>query len=123
MKKIFIVLALFGFLSCYNVERNCKDYKTGSFFSEININGDIYHSTFNRTEDLQIEVYNKKTDSSKLRWINDCEVIFKTINPKNMSEQKDVHLKILTTTDSSYTFEYSYVGETKKQQGVAYKAD
>ena len=37
-----------------------------------------------------------------------------------MAERKDVHLKILTTTDSSYTFEYSYVGETNKQKGVAY---
>jgi hypothetical protein len=123
MKKIFITLALFGFFGCYHVERNCKDYKTGSFYSEININGDIYHSSFNRTEDLQIEVYNNKIDSSKLRWVNDCEVIFKTINPKNMNEQKDVHLKILITTDSSYTFEYSYVGETKKQKGIAYKTD
>ena len=68
-----------------------------------------------------IEVYNQKTDSSQLRWINDCEVIFKTINPKNRAEKKDVHLKILTTTDSSYTYEYSYVGEIIKQKGIAYK--
>ena len=41
---------------------------------------------------------------------------------KSMADHKDIHLKILTTTDSSYTYEYSYVGETKKQKGIAYKS-
>ena len=108
-------------LSCYESTRNCKDFKSGKFYSEVTINGDVLKSTFERSDLLQIESYNSKVDSSKLRWINNCEVIFKTINPKNMAEEKDIHLKILTTTDSSYTYEYSYVGETKKQKGVAYK--
>ncbi|WP_282135844.1 DNA topoisomerase IV [Seonamhaeicola maritimus] len=118
----FLYLLLFVLLfNCYNTERNCTDFKTGKFYSEVTINGEIFRSEFIRTENLQIETYNKQIDSSKLRWINDCEVIFKTINPKNMAEQKDIHLKILTTTNNSYTFEYSYVGETKKQKGIAYK--
>lgn len=117
----FLYLFLFVLLfNCYNTERNCTDFKTGKFYSEVTINGEIFKSEFIRTENLQIETYNKQIDSSKLRWINDCEVIFKTINPKNMAEQKDIHLKILTTTDNSYTFEYSYVGETNKQKGIAY---
>ncbi|TYA71850.1 DNA topoisomerase IV [Seonamhaeicola marinus] len=110
-------------VSCYNTERNCTNFKTGKFYSKVTINGEVFKSTFTRTEDLQIESYDNKTDSSQLRWINDCEVIFKTINPKNMAEKKDIHLKILTTTDSSYTFEYSYVGETIKQKGIAFKAN
>ncbi|TXG39767.1 DNA topoisomerase IV [Seonamhaeicola maritimus] len=119
----FLYLFLFVLLfNCYNTERNCTDFKTGKFYSEVTINGEIFKSEFIRTENLQIETYNKQIDSSKLRWINDCEVIFKTINPKNMAEQKDIHLKILTTTNNSYTFEYSYVGEAKKQKGIAYKA-
>lgn len=115
----FIVLLLLT--SCYETKRNCKDFKTGEFYSEVVINDELFKSKFKRVENLQIEVYNNKTDSSQLRWINDCEVIFKTINPKNMAERKDIHLKILITTDSSYTYEYSYVGETRKQKGVAYK--
>tara|TARA_R110000868_G_scaffold173153_2_gene409195 strand:+ start:5174 stop:5542 length:369 start_codon:yes stop_codon:yes gene_type:complete len=115
----FILLLLLT--SCYETARNCKDFKTGVFYSEVVINDKLFKSEFKRAENLQIEVYNNKTDSSQLRWINDCEVIFKTINPKNMAEQKDIHLKILTTTDSSYTYEYSYVGETRKQKGIAYK--
>jgi hypothetical protein len=46
-------------------------------------------------------------------------MIFKTINPKNRAEQKDVHLKILTTTKDSYIFEYGYVGSSIKQKGEA----
>lgn len=122
--RTFNTLLLFLLLtSCYQTERNCNDYKTGTFKSESAVNGEVYKSIFTRTEQLQIETYGNHTDSSEVRWINDCEVIFKTINPKNMAEEKDVHLKILTTTDSSYTFEYSYVGEVKKAKGTAYRVD
>jgi len=103
------------------VERNCEDYRIGKFYSETTINDKVYKSTFTRSENLQIENYEGKIDSSKVRWINDCEMVFRTIHPKTMAEQKDIHLKILTTTDSSYTYEYSYVGEAIKQRGTAYK--
>ncbi|MCL6294963.1 DNA topoisomerase IV [Jejuia spongiicola] len=119
--RFLCLLLLLTLFSCYETTRDCKDYKTGKFYSEVYINDELFKSTFNRTKKLQIETYNNKIDSSKLRWINDCEVIFKTMNPKNRAERKDIHLKILTTTDSSYTFEYSYVGETKKQRGIAYR--
>ena len=119
--KFLYILFLLSLFGCYETSRNCKDFKTGEFYSEVTIDGILYKSKFNRSESLQIENYNNKLDSSKLRWINDCEVVFKTINPKNMAEQKDIHLKILTTTDSSYTYEYSYVGEIKKQKGIAYR--
>jgi hypothetical protein len=122
MKYLYLLLVL-SFFSCYNTSRNCKDYKTGEFRSEVVIDGSLFKSKFNRSESLQIEVYNNKTDSSQLRWINDCEVVFKTIHPKNMAERKDIHLKILTTTDTSYTYEYSYVGEIKKQKGIAYRVN
>ena len=121
MKLIVLFALLFCITSCYQNERNCSDFKIGTFTSEVTINEVVYTSNFSRTEKLQIETYNGKIDSSEVRWINDCEVIFKTINPKSRIEKKDIHLKILTTTDSSYTYEYSYVGETKKQKGIAKK--
>ena len=121
MMRFSILIFSLCLFNCYESARNCKDYKTGEFYSEVTIDNEVFKSTFKRNKDLQIETYNNKIDSSQLRWINDCEVVFKTINPKSMAEQKDIHLKILTTTDSSYTYEYSYVGETKKQKGVAYK--
>jgi len=121
MRINLIFVALFAFTSCYNTERNCNDYKLGSYYSEVIIDSTLYKSEFTRNADIQVEFYNKKVDSSEVRWINDCEMVFRTINPKNRAQRKDVHLKILTTTDSSYTFEYSYVGEKLKQKGIAYK--
>lgn len=121
MKYFSLLLFVSLFTNCYQIERNCKDYKTGSYTSTITIDSVDYVSTFKRFDTLQIETFENKTDSASVRWINDCEMIFRTINPKNMAERKDVHLKILTTTDSSYTFEYSYVGKTNKQKGIAIK--
>ncbi len=121
MKIIGLLLILIASVSCYDSERKCADYKTGSYYSETVIDDIMYTSKFTRSDTLQIETYKDHVDSTKVRWINDCEVIFKTINPKNMAERKDIHLKILTTTDTSYTFEYSYVGKVIKQKGTAYR--
>jgi hypothetical protein len=123
MRYILLLSLLLLFTSCYQIERNCSDFKIGTFKSTIEINDKIYASTFIRTEDLQIETFGTITDSATVRWINDCEMVFKTINPKSIAERKDIHLKILTTTDSTYIFEYSYVGESLKQKGVAKRID
>lgn len=117
--KLFCFIILIVCSGCYQIERNCTDFKTGTFESTIEIEGIMYTSTFIRNHDLQIETFENKTDSASVRWINDCEMVFKTINPKRMAERKDIHVKILTTTDSTYNFEYSYVGEPIKQKGIA----
>jgi hypothetical protein len=101
------------------VEQNCSDFKTGTYKSVIIIDSVLYTSNFTRTTKIQIEEFDGKIDSSSVRWINDCEMIFKTINPKNLNEKKDIHLKILTTTTNSYKFEYGYVGDTNKRLGEA----
>ena len=119
MKIILLLVITLSLTSCYQIERNCLDFKTGTFESTIIIDDISYMSSFIRTNDLQIETFENKTDSASVRWINDCEVIFKTINPNSIAERKDIHLKILITTDSTYTFEYSYVGESRKQKGIA----
>ncbi len=123
MKFIKLVVLTTMLSSCYNVERNCLNFTVGNFTSEVIIDNETFVSNFMRTDSLQVEMFEGKTDSSTVRWINDCEVIFHTINPKGMIDKKDIHLKILTTTASSYTFEYSYVGETIKQRGIATKTN
>lgn len=119
MKYIFVCSLVVLFSSCYQIERNCSDFKTGTFESVITIDGVLYKSTFSRTSELQVEEFNGVIDSTNVRWINDCEMIFKTIRPKNRAEKKDIHLKILTTSKDSYRFEYGYVGDTNKQKGDA----
>lgn len=122
MKSIYLLTFIFC-CSCFQVERNCQDFKTGTFQSTVTIEGTAYVSKFTRSKNLQVERFNAKTDSASVRWINDCEMVFKTINPKNRAEQKDIHLKILTTTKDGYTFEYGYVGSPIKQQGNAKRVD
>lgn len=120
----YCLLALtFLLTSCYNQERNCKDFKTGKFNSEIEIDGKKLVSTFERNDSIQIETYDGITDSYDVRWTNDCEYVIKNSKPKNMAERKAIQVKIMTTSKKSYTFEYNFVGETLKQKGIAYKLD
>jgi len=118
--KYFYILILISFYNCnLNQERLCNDFKNGSFKSVISIEGVEYTSIFKRNDSIQVETFNNVIDSSYVRWINDCEVVFTTINPKNILQKKPVLVKILRTFKDSYDFEYSYVGETTKQKGTA----
>ncbi|CAM3945504.1 MULTISPECIES: DNA topoisomerase IV [Flavobacterium] len=121
MSKKIVLLLPFVLASCYNQKRNCKDFKTGSFEFTQEIEGKNETSYFERNDSLQIETFRGQTDTLAIRWINDCEYIGKNIRPKNMAEKKSVHIKILTTNEEGYTFEYSYVGESKKQRGFVTK--
>lgn len=121
MRYIFIGLLFLLLTSCYQQERNCTDFKTGKFTSETEIEGKKYTSTFERNDSIQIETYEGKIDTFKVRWTNDCEYVIQNIHPKNRAEKKPVQMKILTTNSKSYTFEYSFVGDTKKQRGTATK--
>jgi hypothetical protein len=123
-----LLLSFFSLLNCYEVSRHCNDYKTGTFRFDYSINGISKSGTFKRTEKHSINFYDGKTDSSEVKWINDCEFVLHKINPKSISEKDPIHMKILTTTDSSYTFEYSKAsfneGESRrKKKGIAFRMD
>ena len=118
---IYNILILSLLTSCYNQERNCDDFKTGKFTSETEIEGKKYTSTFERNDSIQIENYAGKIDTFKVRWTNDCEYIIQNLHPKNREEKKPIQMKILTTQADSYTFEYSFVGDSKKQRGIVTK--
>jgi len=117
----YAVATLLLFSSCSSVERDCSKFKTGKFLTQTEINDTTYSSVFTRNGNIQIENFNNSIDSSAYRWINDCELVLRTLNPTSKSELKNIHIKILTTTDSSYTYEYSFVGEKRKEIGLALK--
>ena len=123
MLKNFITTAILILFvtSCYQPERKCADFKNGEFSFTSIVDGKELKTTFTRTDALEIDYFDGKVDSSSVRWINDCEYVVKKMNPKNRAEEKPIHMKILSTTDNSYTFEYSIVGEAKKQQGTVVK--
>lgn len=125
MLKKLIIASLIPtlLLSCYQPERKCEDFKDGEFTFTTIVNEKEITTRFVRKGDLEIDYYNNQIDSSTIRWVNNCEYIVKKINPKNKAEEKSVHMKILTTTDNSYTFEYSFVGENKKSKGTATKTN
>jgi len=119
MKKLLILPLLLSMVSCFEAEHNCKDFKTGTFEFVSKINGVEKKSTFSRTEAIQIETYEGKTDTADIRWVNDCEYILQKRHPKNREEKKAIDMKILGTTKDSYTFEFGIVGSEKKQTGTA----
>lgn len=128
MKNLFAFLAIaFFFFSCMDrAERNCSDFKTGTFEYSY-LDGDkIVTSSFTRNDSIEIDYFEDRIDTVSVRWINDCEYVMRSINPKTLSEKKAVHFKILSTTENSYTFEYSFVVKTtksdyKKYRGTVYK--
>lgn len=102
IKKIsltFILCAILG--SCYQPERDCEKYKTGSFKFTYEIGDTIKEGKFIRTEDYSIDYYENKIDSATVRWFNDCEFVLQDLNSKTA-----LQYKIISTTDSSYTFQY-----------------
>ena len=118
----FLIMLLVCLISCYKVERDCINFHTGEFeFSSI-VDGTLKTSYFTRTEKLEIEAYEGKIDSASIRWVNDCECILTKLNPISNQDKRPVQIKILSTTNDTYLFEYSLVGKAdNKQRGTIKK--
>ena len=124
MKKITSLLALLLLCSCFeSPERECKDFKTGKFQFDYEVDGVKKTTTFIRTENQEVDFYEGKSDTSSIKWINDCEYVIQKINPKSMQEKKAISMKILSTTKDSYTFEFGMVGSPEKQTGTVKKIE
>ncbi len=121
MRIILTLFSLFLLAGCYQPERDCSRFKTGTFEFEAVVGTEILTTTFVRNDSIEIDYFRGKADTSSIRWINDCEYIVKKLKPNNRAEEKAIHMKILTTSDSEYVFEYNVVGETQKQKGTAKK--
>lgn len=120
-RLISLSLLLLLVTACYEQQRNCEKFKVGTFEFQTLLNGELATTTFVRNDSIEIDYFQQKSDTSSIRWINNCECILKNLNPKNRSEEKPLHMKILTTDKDSYTFEYGLVGSTKKEKGTAKK--
>lgn len=121
MKKIILLPLLLLLVSCYQAEHNCKDFKTGKFRFEYEVNGEQKVTVFERNDSIEIETFEGKTDTASVRWISDCEYILKKLHPKNRAEEKAIDMKILTTSGKTYTFEFGIVGSDQKQRGTVTK--
>lgn len=121
--RIVVLSALLLLLTgCFSPDRNCKDFQTGTFSFTSIVLGDTLTTKFIRTDSIEVDYYLNRVDSSSVRWLNDCECIVKKMRPLSYQESKAVHMKILTTKNNTYTFEYNLVGDSaKKQRGVVTK--
>lgn len=121
MKKIILLLVFISFSSCYQVEHNCADFKTGKFKFDYKIDGVMKTTYFERNDSIEIETFEGKTDTATIRWVNDCEYILQKLHPKNMAEEKAIDMRIISTSGNTYTFEFGLVGKAEKQKGIVTK--
>lgn len=121
--KYTLLLLLICLFSCYAPDRNCTDFKVGTYKYEALVNGNLEKTIFIRNDSLQIEIYQGKTDTSKIRWVNDCEFILTPVNPESILDKYQLHMKILSTTENTYQFQYNIVGEKQKEVGIAERTD
>lgn len=123
MRFLTLFVILFSFIGCYQVERNCVDFKTGKFEFEAMAGTEMLYTTVTRNDTIEVDYFEGKADTSSIRWINDCEYIIKKLHPKNQAEKKAIHIKILSTKNNEYTFEFREVGQTKGSKGKARKIE
>jgi len=121
MRIALYFILLISLASCYNAERNCEDFKTGTFEFKAVVGAEVLTTTFIRKDSIEIDYFRGKADTSTIRWINNCEYIVTKINPKNRSEKKAIHMKILSTSNNEYHFEYNIVGDSNKKKGIVQK--
>lgn len=121
MRFSVLLVSLLFLNSCYESERNCSDFKTGTFEFEALSGTEVFKTTIIRNDSIEIDFFDGKSDTSSIRWINDCEYVLQKIHPKNQAEKKAVLIKILTANKNKYTFEFSEVGKTKTSKATARK--
>jgi hypothetical protein len=123
LKRFFPFLPLAFMAACYAPQRDCQAYRTGTFQFQYPVGDTLKTGRFVRTEAYSVDYYEGKIDSATVRWFNDCEFVLQDLNSKTA-----IHYKIISTTDSSYTFEYkSAVKDPNKKwivkKGTAYKSN
>jgi len=108
-----ILFSFFTFILIFNCslpEKKCSLYKKGSFEFKTKINNELVVSKFIRSDSLEIEYFQNKVDTSFVRWVSDCEFILTKKNPESIKDKKAISMKILSTDEKGYNFEFSIVG-------------
>mgnify|MGYP001178607222 FL=1 len=125
LKNKFILATIsVTILSCTIPEKSCTKFKVGEFNFESKTNTGVYNSKSIRNDSIEIEYFGNTIDTSKITWVSECEYILRKLKPKNISDQKAVSVKIISTSENSYVFEYSFVGDKENRaRGNAYRND
>ena len=113
---IFSTLVLILLSACYTTERNCKPFQTGTFTFYTVVDGDTLTSRFVRNDSIEIDYFAGISDTANVRWVSDRECIVTKRNPLTFQDAKSVQMKILSTFEDGYVFEYSLVGDRSNVQ-------
>ena len=111
-----VIFILFTATACYNNDRNCKAFQTGLFSFYTVVDGDTLSSRFIRNDSIEVDYFFETPDTANIRWVSDCECIVTKRNPLNFQEAKAVQMKILSTFEDGYIFEYNLVGNRSNVQ-------
>ena len=110
LKILFYFFTSILIINCSLPEKKCTLYNKGSFEFKTKINNEFVISKFIRNDSLEIEYFQNKIDTSFVRWVSDCEFILTKKNPESMEDKKAISMKILSTDEKGYNFEFSIVG-------------
>ena len=110
LKILFYFFTTILIINCSLPEKKCNFYKKGSFEFKTKINNEFVVSKFIRSDSLEIEYFQNKIDTSFVRWVSDCEFILTKKNPESLEDKKAISMKILSTDENGYNFEFSIVG-------------
>ena len=110
LKILFYFFTSILIINCSLPEKKCTLYKKGSFEFKTKINYEFVISNFIINDSLEIEYFQNKIDTSFVRWVSDCEFILTKKNPESIEDKKAISMKILSTDEKGYNFEFSIVG-------------
>ena len=122
-RSLLTILAIVILAACYQPQRDCERFRTGTFTFTSEIDGEEVTTTFVRNDSMEIDYFQGRQDTATVRWINDCEYIVEPLSSGGTEAGGALHMKILSTTDNSYTFEYSLIGRSQKSRGTAIKSN
>jgi hypothetical protein len=118
MKKIAVIIGILLSIGCTN-QVSVDTFKTGTF--EIPA-GKSYHKTIIiRTDTLQIEQYDGRTDTLSIQWKNNFNYTLKMLHPKSKKDEAPIHVKITSIKKNSYTFEAVIGHSNFIQKGEIFK--
>ncbi len=77
-----------------------------------------------RNDSIEIDYFNpQEPDTSSIRWVNDCEYILTKYNTDDVKENQAFQMRIVETTENTYTFVFSKVGAQKTKEFTATRVE
>lgn len=117
MKYLTLFLLLF-LISCDSKSNlTPEEIRTGTFKTFLD-DSDI-NSIATRNDSIQIETFNQKKDTFRIKWKSNFEYSLFKKNPQTAIDSSEFVIKITGISKNSYTFRAYYKGSNFKQTGKA----